>query len=149
MSLRIRNPRDFFAGVVFLAFGAAGLLVGRGYSMGTAAQMGPGYFPVLLSCGLLLFGLVIGIRGLAADGEALDVASARPLAAVLLAVAVFGLTLERFGLVVSVPLVVLVMAFATPRRRWLEVAASAVVMSAFCVLVFVVGLNQQLKIWGF
>lgn len=149
MSLRIRNPRDFFAGVLFLAFGTVGLVVGRDYAMGTAGRMGPGYFPVVLSLGLLFFGAVIGLRGLATDGEPLELATPRPLLAVLLSVALFGLTLERFGLVVAVPLVTLVMAFASPRRRWLEVVASAFVMSAFCVLVFVVGLDQQLRIWGF
>ena len=149
MSLRIRNPRDFFAGAIFLAFGVVGLLVGSGYEMGTAGRMGPGYFPIVLSAGLLLFGAIIGLRGIALDGEPIERVSLRPLLAVLFSVAVFGLTLERFGLVVSVPLVALAMAFATPRRRWLEVVASAFVMSAFCVLVFVVGLDQQLRIWGF
>jgi hypothetical protein len=149
MNRRIRNPRDLFAGGLFLGFGAVGLLVGRHYYMGTSSSMGPGYFPVVLSFGLLFFGLVIGMRGLATDGQVVELASLRPLVAVLASVALFGLTLDRFGLVVAVPLVTLVMAFATPRRRWLEVVASAVVMSLFCVLVFVVGLDQQLKIWGF
>jgi hypothetical protein len=116
--------------------------------MGSAGRMGPGYFPMMLSGGLLFFGAIIAGRGLAIDGEPLDRVSPRPLLAVLLSVASFGLTLERFGLLVAVPLVVLVMAFATPSRRWPEVALSALAMSVFCILVFVVGLDQQLRIWA-
>ncbi|NTI78478.1 tripartite tricarboxylate transporter TctB family protein [Rhizobium rhizogenes] len=148
MSLRIRNQRDFAAGVMFLAFGLVGAIVGRGYEMGTAGRMGPGYFPALLSGGLILFGIIIGFRGLAFDGETIERMAFRPLLAVVGSVAVFGLTLDRLGLVVAVALVTLIMAFATTSRRWVEVIVSAAVMSLFCVLVFVVGLDQQMKIWG-
>ena len=61
----------------------------------------------------------------------------------------FGATIERFGLVVAVCAVTLLMAVATEERRWPEVIASAVVMSLFCIGIFVFGLGEPLKIWVF
>jgi TctA family transporter len=53
LNARIRSPRDFFAGAIFLSFGLCAVFVGRDYPMGTALRMGVGYFPCVL--GLLLF----------------------------------------------------------------------------------------------
>ena len=64
MKVRIRCPRDFFAGVIFLSFGLCAVLVGRDYPMGTALRMGAGYFPfalfLLLLVGLALFFGLLG-----------------------------------------------------------------------------------------
>ena len=49
----IRHPKDFFAGVLFIAFGLGAIIVGSNYTLGTAARMGPGYFPRILG-GLLV-----------------------------------------------------------------------------------------------
>ena len=44
--MRIRAPKDFWSGVMFCGFAAVGILAARGYSLGTAGKMGPGYFPL-------------------------------------------------------------------------------------------------------
>jgi hypothetical protein len=41
-------PKDFWSGVMLCGFAAVGILTARGYSLGTAGKMGPGYFPLLL-----------------------------------------------------------------------------------------------------
>jgi len=41
----IKNPRDFWAGVMFLAVGASFAGIALTYKLGTAARMGPGFFP--------------------------------------------------------------------------------------------------------
>jgi len=43
--MRIRAPKDFWSGVMFCGFAAVAILAARGYSLGTAGKMGPGYFP--------------------------------------------------------------------------------------------------------
>lgn len=74
----IRNPKDFWAGVMFMAFGLAfmGLALGTpefinelvgeklvpGYQMGSAVRMGPAYFPVLLGAILVILGAVVFFR---------------------------------------------------------------------------------------
>ena len=48
----MRSPKDFWAGVLFVALGVVAIFVGSRYTLGTAARMGPGYFPRIL--GILL-----------------------------------------------------------------------------------------------
>jgi hypothetical protein len=44
--------------IVFPTFGvgALGIFMAQDYPMGTALRMGPGYFPIVLSATLILFG---------------------------------------------------------------------------------------------
>src|SRR5216684_3108885 len=60
--MRIRAPKDFWSGVMFCGFAAVAILAARGYSLGTAGKMGPGYFPLVLG-GVLIepLGLVLSL----------------------------------------------------------------------------------------
>ena len=69
MSISIRSPRDFCAGLIFLFFGALAAYIARDYPMGSAVRMGPGYFPYLLGILLALLGMVICIKSLMIHGE--------------------------------------------------------------------------------
>src|SRR5437764_15391207 len=51
-TMKIRAPKDFWSGVMFCGFAAVAIFAARGYSLGSAGRMGPGYFPLLLA-GLL------------------------------------------------------------------------------------------------
>jgi len=51
----IKDQRDFWAGLMFMAFGGFFCLYSvYNYNIGTASRMGPGYFPMLLG-GFLFF----------------------------------------------------------------------------------------------
>ncbi len=54
--MSIRNPKDFWAGALFVAIGVGTLLMGSKYTLGTAARMGPGYFPRILGILLIVLG---------------------------------------------------------------------------------------------
>ena len=69
---RLNVNRELIAGLVFAAFGIAGLWIAADYPRGTALRMGPGYMPMMLSWGLVLLGAVIAIRGLLRAGAGLD-----------------------------------------------------------------------------
>ena len=47
-------PRISISGLIFVAFGVAAIVLGSAYPLGTAARMGPGYFPRILGIGLLI-----------------------------------------------------------------------------------------------
>jgi len=66
--LRIRSQKDFASGLMFILVGLGFSFVARGYSMGTAAKMGPGYFPFLLGLVLALLGAVVTIGALSSKG---------------------------------------------------------------------------------
>ncbi len=69
--MRIRAPKDFWSGVMFCGFAAVAILAARGYSLGTAGKMGPGYFPLLLGGVLGALGAVLIGRSVVLDGEPL------------------------------------------------------------------------------
>jgi hypothetical protein len=60
--MKIRNQKDFWAGLMFLAFGLAFAIVARNYQMGTAVRMGPAYFPTVLGALMALLGAIVLVR---------------------------------------------------------------------------------------
>lgn len=57
--MKIKAPKDFWAGLMFMGFGLGFLMVAQSYRMGTAIRMGPGYFPSVLGAMLAVLGLVV------------------------------------------------------------------------------------------
>ena len=68
--MTIRAPKDFWAGVMFCGFAAIGILAARGYSLGSAGKMGPGYFPLLLGIVLAAMGVILIARSVVDRGRA-------------------------------------------------------------------------------
>jgi hypothetical protein len=146
--LRVRKPPDLGAGLLFIAFGAAGLWFGREYDMGTAAHMGPGYFPAMLSWLLIIIGAFIAARSFVIEGPPIAAVRWRSLIAILGSIALFGLLIQRAGAAIGIVVVIGAAALATRESRWKEVVPLAVFMAVACVLVFIVGLKQPLPLWG-
>jgi hypothetical protein len=145
--MHIRAPKDFWSGVMFIAFAAVALLAARGYSLGAAGRMGPGYFPILLGSVLALIGLILVVRSFVIDGETVSRIKVWPLAIIAVAVILFGVLLQPLGLILSLALVTVVSAFASRESKPLEVAALTCVLLAFAVGVFVYGLRLPLPVW--
>lgn len=148
MTSRIRNPKDFWTGAIFMVFGGAAVILGRDYPFGTTFKMGPGYFPTVLGALLALVGLITVLRGLLRPGTAVGALAYREILLVLTATVLFGVLLRGAGLVVAVVLLVMVGAYASRYFRWGTALALAAGMAAFCVLVFVKALGLPLPILG-
>jgi hypothetical protein len=146
MSILIRNPRDFYAGLLFLFFGAVATFFAGDYPMGTALRMGPGYFPKVLGVLLLALGAVTCATGLTVRGEAVERLRARPLVLILAAVGAFALLIEPAGIVVSAVLSVALAALASPESRVREVIFLVIVLLAIAVGVFTYGLGLPFKL---
>jgi len=147
MSISIRSPRDFCAGLIFLFFGALAAYIARDYPMGSAVRMGPGYFPYLLGILLALLGVVICIKSLVAHGERIESASLRALLLVLGAIGVFAGTIESAGIIIATALLVGIGAAASPESRLRELVVLIVFMLALAVGLFTYGLGLPFKIF--
>lgn len=140
--MRIRSPRDFWAGVMFMAFGAFFVAWSfTHYAMGSALRMGPGYFPALLGGLLIFLGLVILAKSLALDGPKVAVFHFRPLVLVSLSVVAYGYLMKPGGLAVATAAAVFIGALAGHEFKWKEVTVVAVALVIFSWLVFVRGLT--------
>lgn len=143
----IRHPKDFLAGILFVAFGSLAVLEGSRYTLGTAARMGPGYFPRILGGLLIVLGLVLALRALRLNGPPLPGWSWRPVLIVLLSVAAFGLIVNHAGVVLSTILLIVAASSASREFRWRESIVAGCILAAVAVGVFVIGLKLQLPIW--
>ncbi|MDP5239075.1 tripartite tricarboxylate transporter TctB family protein [Uliginosibacterium sp. 31-16] len=143
-----RISSDRFAGLLFILFGG-GFVFGAGaYDMGTAAQMGPGYFPRLLGGLLVLLGIAIFASVKTSAGRpSAGSLPWRAILAVLCGVAAFGLLLKPLGLFLAALLLVGLSSLAQQRPRWGEVLLSALVLAGAASVVFVWGLKLPLPLW--
>jgi hypothetical protein len=145
--MTIRAPKDFWTGVMFIAFAAVALWAARGYSLGSAGRMGPGYFPLLLGVVLALLGLILVGRSLVIAGEGITRMHVLPLAVIAIGVCLFGLLIERLGLVVALVAATIVSALASREQRPIELVALALVLAVFSVGIFVYALRLPLPVW--
>lgn len=148
MTLQIRNPKDFWAGILYVAIGVGALWVGQDYKVGTATRMGSGYFPAVISGLLVLLGVASTVRSFFRPGEPVGQLALKPLALIVAGMILFGLLARGAGLIVALPLLALVSAYASQRFRVVQTLAITAVLSAFCILVFVVGLGIPLPLFG-
>ena len=148
MRVRLANPKEFYAGLVFFGIGLAALIVARDYRLGTATRMGPGYFPLCLSLLLMLLGVASSVRSLRMSrGAPIGQWRLMPLAAIVLGVVAFGLLVERGGLVPA--LLALLVISAAPRlvARPIEVVITIALLTAAAVALFVYGLGMPFSLF--
>ncbi len=150
MAAVIERPRDVVGGVVVVAIGLAFLLSGRGLEVGSAARMGPGWFPTVLSCLMMALGAALALLALRKPGEEawLGRVPWKGVALVIGAVVFFGVTLRGLGLAPVVLAVVLATAWASRYATWRASVPLALGLAAFCTLLFVRGLGLPLPTLG-
>ena len=145
--LSIRNPKDFWAGILFIALGIFTITMGANYTLGTAARMGPGYFPRILGILLVMLGAAIAANGLRVKGEAIPPWNWRATLVVLGSVILFGYIVEKVGVAFSTVFLIVGASAASHEFRPIESVISGIFFAALAVGVFVVGLSLQLPIW--
>lgn len=145
----VLQKKDFWAGVLYIAFGAAAFWIGRDYPMGTAGRMGAGYFPAVLSIILVLIGLLSAARAFVQEGETVGAIAWKPLVLVVGSTVLFGILLPTAGLAIALAVLILVSSLASQHFRFdPKAAAGLILMVAFCTLVFVKALGVPMPLIG-
>jgi hypothetical protein len=96
MKTRIKSPKDFWAGLMFVGFGAFFIIWAlTHYQMGTAVRMGPAYFPTVLGGLLAFLGVLVLIEAFAlrAEGSAAVLKLPFNIIDAVIALAIFGVVL--------------------------------------------------------
>jgi hypothetical protein len=146
--MKIVDQKNFAAGLLYMVLGAAFAIGATRYQIGTAARMGPGYFPLGVGLALLVVGLVVFGSALLHNAERSSL-GARPelrLVAILVAVVLFGLLVEPMGLLIAIPLLVGVSSLAHPEFSWRTMIVTILVLVplAWAVFVLLLGLQFQM-----
>jgi hypothetical protein len=146
--LRVASPQDFWAGVLFGAFGLfAASYAAWHYKIGTAVRMGPGYFPLWVGGIVFVLGLVLALRALRIEGPPLPRLEWRPLVFILGGSIAYGYTLKPLGLIASTLLLVIISAAGGHEFRWREAILLAAALAVFSILVFVYALGLPFPLW--
>jgi len=136
----------FLIALALVAFAATARL-----SVGTAADMGPGFVPRALAWVILGFGATFCVTGALARTlkaiEPLPAPAWRPLIAILAAIAVFAVLFSTLGLMAACVGSVLVAGTATGPVRWGRLVLLGPALAAFSALLFVKGLGLPFQLW--
>ena len=147
MKLKVKNVCDLYGGLVIALVGVTAMIASREYSMGTATQMGPGYFPFYLGAIAVLIGAAISATSFYTDGEAIEKISLRPLIMMSAAFFSFALLVDTAGFVIALLATVLCSSLAAKSFHFGEFLALSAVLIFGCVALFVWGLGLSFKLF--
>lgn len=141
MNSEFRNNKDFWAGMTFLITGAVGIVVARGYPFGSTLRMGPGYFPVVLNGIMIVFGLVIMLKGLQRNEKIKGNWSIRALILLPLSLVLFGILMRHAGFLPALVVLIFGSAAGGKEFRFLEVLFLTSVLTLIAYGVFIWGMG--------
>jgi len=141
---KIKSQEDFWAGLMFIGFGLAAIIVARDYPMGSTMRMGPGYFPTYLGAIMMTLGAIISFRSTMVQGESIRKFGWRGLFLLSLAFYTYGFLIDTLdvGFVLSIAAVVILSTLASREFHWLESLGIAAVLVLGTVAVFIWGLDM-------
>ena len=147
MKFDLRNNKDFLAGLLFILIGALAVVFARGYPMGSAMRMGPGYFPTVLGGILFLIGVCVMLRGIFSGEKVKGEWGWKPLALIALSIVLFGFLMDKLGMIPALVAMFFAAALAGREFRFKEVLLLTVLMSVFAAGVFVYGLKLPYQLF--
>jgi hypothetical protein len=145
-----RSLSDTLAGLIFAAIGLAfaGAAVSS-YELGTPAQMGPGFFPMVLGGILVALGITIVVKGyIAGEETVIGEVPWRAVSLIIGAVVFFGATVRGLGLVPVLVATVFVAGLAGKRTGLVAPAVIAIALTVLSIAIFVIALGLRLPLFG-
>src|SRR5690606_8930311 len=134
-------------GGLFIILGSGFLIFALGFGFGSLLRMGPGFFPVVLSSLLIFIGIIVAVKGLA-NQETLKLPKLGSHARVIIAMMTFAALMQPLGSYLTMPVVVLLAASASPAFRWRSALVLAVALTLASDLIFRVALGLPLRAIG-
>jgi hypothetical protein len=146
--LKIHNQKDFGAGIMYMIFGLFFALIALNYKMGTAAKMGPGYFPFWLGALMTAIGFYILLNSMSAKNKEEEMGKwdFRIVIWITGSVVLYAILLPIAGFLLSVLVLVFVSASASHEYGWKGTTLNAAILVAFTYLAFVQGLKLQFQL---
>src|SRR3954463_10130902 len=145
--LRVLNPQDFYGGMALIllalvAFVASNDLPGmRGFAFG------PGTAPRLLAFTLAVLSLGVVIGGLLTSGPEVSGYKIRGVVFIIGSILSFAACIRPLGLVIASFATMVICAAAAEDVKWRETLIVAIVVTAFCSVLFPYGFNLPFQLW--
>jgi putative tricarboxylic transport membrane protein len=135
------DNKNFLSGLFFLGTGGLGIFMAQDYPMGSALRMGPGYFPIVLSGMLILFGIYCLVQGLLKPEKLPGNWSPRAFLVLPISLIIFGQLMEHAGFIPALIALIFVSAFAGREFKIVEVIVMAIGLVIGCWALFIYGLG--------
>lgn len=134
---------------MFIALGGGFAAQATQYNMGSAARMGPGYFPFWLGIVLALMGATVMMSAMSKRAETTTISryDFRILFLVVGSVVFYGFALRFLGLYISVFLLVLLSSLASHEFSLKVAVANGLFLVAFSYVAFIRGLGLIFPLW--
>ncbi len=156
--MKLKSQKDFFAGLMYMSVGGAFAWGATNYTIGKAARMGPGFFPLMLGILLAVLGAAIIFKSLVVDtedGEKIGSVAWRPLGFIIGGNLAFGVLLgglpsigiPAMGLIVAIFALTFIASMAADTFNVKEVAVLAVLLAILSYLAFIKLLSLQFQVW--
>ena len=156
--MNIKSQRDFFSGLLFMGVGVAFAWGASNYNVGSAARMGPGYFPLMLGVVLALLGGIVVFKAMVIetqDGDKVGRWIWRPVGYIVAANLAFGVLIgglpsfkvPAMGMVIAIYALTFIAAKAGTEFKLKEVAVLATILTIGSYLTFIVLLKLQIPVW--
>jgi hypothetical protein len=110
--------------------------------------MGPGYFPLVLACVLVLLGAIIFIQALRIEGEPIGAFAWRGMLFILPAPVFFGLTVRGLGFATALFFTAFIACFASQKMNVFFALILSLLLTFFSVAVFSYGLALPFERFG-
>lgn len=146
---RQSSYRNVVFALLFVSISAVmGIHAFTSMDVGTLEEMGPGFFPVMLSVILAFLATLVGFTSLPADAPVLRVLKPKPLILVVAAPLIFAVSIRSLGLVLAVFITTLIVSFASRYATVKQSLLLAAGFTVFCVVLFGYLLNLPIPFWG-
>lgn len=144
----IKNRTNVLCGLLFVGLAGIFALQSMGLAIGTSSRMGPGFFPLMLSGALALFGVLLVGLGLRVPGGGGTTFAWRGLLMLVLAVVGFAAAMRPLGFLPAVAASVLLAFLGSQRFSWRAAVPLVAGFTLFSWLVFIKGLGLPIQLVG-
>ncbi len=143
-SIRIRGPREFYGGLALMGLALFAFWASSDLPM--QEGIGPGSFPRAYAGLLLALSAAVAVAGLVFRTPDIGRYAVRGPVLIVVSIVGFALLVQPLGLALASFFTFIVGALASSETRWREAIIAAVVLTAFCCLLFayLLGLPMQI-----
>jgi putative tricarboxylic transport membrane protein len=145
--VQVHAPRDLYGGIALTMLATVALIASSDLPGQRGFAFGPGTAPRLFSFVLAALGAAVALGGVFAEGPPIEKYRIRGPFFVIIAILAFAAMIRPLGLVPATFLTFVISIIGSTEMRWVESLIAAVVMTLFCVLLFVYLLNLPFQLW--